>query len=54
MDAIIAKFISENILTIGIGLVVLKGLAEISPWAWDEKIVDIINNALTSFTQRRT
>ena len=53
MDAIVTKFLAENMLTIAVSLAVLKGLAEVSTWTWDEKIIDIINNALNAFTQRR-
>lgn len=52
MDAYLTQFLSDNMLTIAMCLVLLKGLAEVSPWKWDEKIIDVINNALSSFTKR--
>ena len=52
MDTWLIKNIGENIITITLGLVILKGLAEISPWTWDEKVIDVIHNALASFTKR--
>ena len=52
MDAKLIAFIGENIITITFCLVLFKGLAEISPWKWDEKVIDVINNALASFTNR--
>ena len=53
MDAVVTKFLAENMLTIAVSLALLKGLAEISPWAWDEKIIDVVNRALAAFTERR-
>ena len=52
MDAKLIAFMGENIITITFCLVLFKGLAEISPWKWDEKVIDVINNALVSFTKR--
>jgi len=45
MDLILLKFISENWLTISFVLVILKGIAQITPWAEDDQIVQIITGA---------
>lgn len=53
MDSWLITNIGNNIITITIALTVLKGLAEISPWSWDEKVIDVIHRAISSFTERR-
>jgi len=40
-DVHLLKFIGNNIVTMGVLFVLLRGLAEISPWKWDEKIVSV-------------
>ena len=40
-DKILLEFIGNNIISMGVLFVLLRGLAEISPWTWDEKVVAI-------------
>jgi len=41
-DAYLLAFVGKNIITMGLLFVLLRGLAEISPWTWDEKIVAVL------------
>jgi hypothetical protein len=52
MDAIIIKWVGENIITIGICLALLRGLAEISTFEWDNKLCDLLDNAISTLTRR--
>jgi len=38
LDPMILEFISNNLLAIGLFLGLLKGVATITPWSWDNKI----------------
>lgn len=41
MDDLLLQFVKENFLTIGLALGVLKVIAMETPWAIDDKIVQI-------------
>jgi len=47
IDAFIASAVKENFLAITLGIAFLKGLADISPWAWDDKVVQLIESMLS-------
>jgi hypothetical protein len=49
MDVLLLEFIRDNLLTIGLVLAVLKEIAKATPWAVDDKIVQI----LTGFIGRK-
>ena len=49
MDQILLQIIQENIITIGLVLAILKTVAKETPWAMDDKIVEI----LTGFLKRQ-
>jgi len=49
MDALLLEFIKENIVTLGLVMVVLKEIAKATPWAVDDKVVQI----LTGFLEKR-
>ena len=41
MDQIIVRFATENYLTLTLAFALLKGVAKITPWAWDDSIVSL-------------
>jgi len=41
LDPILVAFLSKNIITLGVALKLLKELAKATPWALDDKIVQI-------------
>jgi hypothetical protein len=48
LDPIVLGFVKNNFITIGLALMFLKGLAQVTPWKWDEKIVDLISAMFTT------
>jgi hypothetical protein len=46
MDVIILEFIQENFITISIILAVLKMIAKETPWATDDKIIEIFTGLI--------
>jgi len=44
-DSIIIEFITNNYLTLTIAFTALKGVAKISPWAWDDSLVSLLFGA---------
>jgi len=53
MDAVLLEFVSKNFLTIGLVVMFLKGLAQVTPWTWDEKVVDLISAMFTTLQADR-
>lgn len=47
MDQWLLKSIGENWMTIYLALTLLKGIAIITPWAADDKIVTLLSQAYT-------
>jgi hypothetical protein len=43
MDAWLLKFIQDNLITIGVILAILKEIAIETPWAVDDKIIQILS-----------
>ena len=41
MDQAIVQFATENYLTLTLAFTLLKGVAKITPWAWDDSIVSL-------------
>ena len=41
MDQAIVQFATENYLTLTLAFTILKGVAKITPWAWDDSIVSL-------------
>lgn len=41
LDQIIVDFVSKNYLTLTITFTALKGLAKITPWAWDDSVISL-------------
>lgn len=52
MDAILLEFMSKNFLTIGLVMMFLKGLAQVTPWKWDEALVDLISAMFTTLPKK--
>ena len=46
MDAWLLQFVGENWLTMTLFLMFAKGLAEITPGEWDDKIADLFAGML--------
>jgi len=42
MDTIILEFMKENVITIPLALGILKAIAIETPWAADDKIIEIL------------
>lgn len=47
-DGIIVEFVSNNYLTLTLVFTALKGIAKITPWAWDDSIVSLFLGAFKS------
>ena len=41
MDQAIVQFATENYLTLTLAFTLLKGVAKITPWAWDDSVVSL-------------
>lgn len=48
MDQWLLRFIGDNWMTIYLSLTLLKGIAIITPWAADDKIITLLSNAYTA------
>lgn len=46
MDAVILEFIQGNFITISLILAVLKMVAKETPWATDDKIIEILTGLM--------
>jgi len=53
MDAYVIEFVKNNVITIGLMVMFLKGMAQITTWTWDEKIVDLIQAMFTTLTPKK-
>jgi len=45
MDKYLLDFLGNNLVTITLLLMILKGLAVETSWKWDEKIVNVLSEA---------
>lgn len=46
MDDLLLNFVKENIITIGLLLAILKEIAKATPWAVDDKILQILTGLI--------
>lgn len=53
LDAILISFIQENVLTIGLALSILKLIAKETPWALDDKIINLFIGMFKTKNGRR-
>jgi len=53
MDVLLVEFIKENLITISLVLAVLKAIAKETPWATDNRILEIFTGFLNR-TKRDT
>ena len=42
LDPLLEQFIAGNWKTLSLLFAILIGLAEVSPWTWDEKVLNVI------------
>ncbi|MCP4569078.1 MAG: hypothetical protein GY841_16005 [FCB group bacterium] len=52
IDSHITAFVANNLLTIGLVVLFIKRLAEITPFEWDNKIADLISGMAEALTKR--
>ncbi|MCP4579815.1 MAG: hypothetical protein GY846_26390 [Deltaproteobacteria bacterium] len=53
MDAWLLAFVKTNLVTIGAGIMFLKGLAKMTPWSHDDSIVELISGAFSQITRKK-
>lgn len=46
-DKILLEFIGNNWLCLATALMILNGIARVSKWEWDEKLVNILSEAFS-------
>jgi len=49
IDAYLLEFVKGNWMTLTMLYMILRGIAKVSPWKWDEVIVDTIASAFDVF-----
>lgn len=54
IDFYVLGFIKENFVSIGLFLMLLKGLSQISSWTWDEKFVQIFVGMFNTVRPNKT
>lgn len=47
-DTIILNFVSDNSLTLMVSFATLKGIAKITPWAWDDSVISLFAGVFKS------
>jgi len=52
-DSVIVEFISNNYLTMTIAFTLAKGVAKVTPWAWDDSIVSLLFGAFSSINPQK-
>lgn len=53
MDAYLIEYLSQSMLTIYAVVILLKACAAVSPWEWDNKLVDAIDEIVETLLPRR-
>jgi len=53
LDPIILEFVANNLLAIGLFLGLLKGIAKITPWSWDNKITTLFEFMFKNIKNKR-
>ncbi len=48
LDVMIISFIQGNVLTIMLVMGLLKVIAKVTPWAWDDSIVSLLSGLVES------
>jgi len=51
MDDTLLRFLKDNIITLYVGLTLLKGIAMATPWAKDDKIIQLFDTAYNVLSQ---
>ncbi len=52
MDKSLVQFVLDNYLTLTIAFTFLKGVAKITPWAWDDSIASLLLGTLKTFRDK--
>ena len=52
-DQYVAEFLARNMLTIGITIMLIKGIANITPGKVDDKIAELFESIFSFATQRK-
>lgn len=53
IDPIIINFVSNNYLTLTLAFALLKGLAKITPWAWDDSLTSLLFGMFKTFNPEK-
>ena len=53
LDTYLIEFLKGNWVTLGLLFAILKGLAEISSFEWDNKLLDLIKAAVSPFSPKK-
>ena len=48
IDSYILEFVGKNALTIGLVITFLKGVAKLTPWAWDDSLISLAAGLIPS------
>jgi Na+/H+ antiporter NhaC len=48
-DATLSAFIGQNWITISAALLLLKGIAKVTPWAWDDSVASLFAGIIPMF-----
>jgi hypothetical protein len=54
MDTIVVKFVTENYLTLSLVFMLLKGIAKITPWAWDDSVTSLLFGVFEGIRKNNT
>jgi len=47
-DALVVAFVTDNYLTLTVAFTLLKGIAKITPWAWDDSLTSLVAGLIPS------
>lgn len=54
LDTIIVQFVTDNYLSLTMAFTVLKGVAKITPWAWDDSLMSLVAGLVPSLRKANT
>lgn len=52
MDKQVVQFILDNYLTLTIAFTILKALAKVTPWAWDDSLISLLFGLFKQFNPK--
>lgn len=53
MDPIIIEFVTKNYLALTLFFILLRGIAKMTPWAWDDSLASLLVGALKAVGNRK-